>query len=560
MNYSLATFGWPLHAFDDPCSLCCICPYLKISCCSCCCSRRSNKLRRNKSASKECPKSKNRNAYSVTDHTSHIKSEVAAALSNENDASSRNQQVNREKETLHIGTANTSESVQTLNHARNKTEKPTPTEETSNVADFVPIVLDDNCCGCNMASFEYRMSAHNYEVVYVNYKASVNVVPFLVVADHSKQSVVVAVRGSMSLSDMVIDMNGQIDPLPIDNCPSDWLCHRGIKTAAVYVKTKLLEEKILETAFACRPDLGSNEYSLIFCGHSLGAGVAAILGIIMRQQYPELKAYLYSPPGGILSLPAVEYTKEFSVGILLGNDCVPRLGMAQLERLRYYTLLSLRSSDRSAGAVLARAICPSFLLGGNKVDYNPSLSLNLLHGTEGRPFDYKGTKITFQTQPRMLYVPGKLIHVVKNHTFQTKTRRLFNGPVYQAIWAENTEYDRVMISEGMFRDHLPNSLMHAMKMLFSKTLPARKESSQSSMSEPRTVVNEVRTPSSSPQSNSCHPILEEITSKTETTEVITNKSDSNNNDTDTIKSDENNNSSCNGSTNAELQYPKLGTV
>ena len=36
-------------------------------------------------------------------------------------------------------------------------------------------------------------------------------------------------------------------------------------------------------------------------------------------------------------------------------------------------------------------------------------------------------------------------------------------------------YDRIMISEGMFYDHLPNNLMHAMKMLFSKTLPARKE-------------------------------------------------------------------------------------
>lgn len=549
MNYSLATFGWPLQAFDDPCSLCCICPYLKMSCC---CSRRSNKARRKKK-SKESLSVNSHTASTTTENSnSRIKSEVARALSDNEDV--KNQQVEN-KEPL-----NSNEENETLAQyqVQNKTEKPIEVEET-HASDFVPIVLDDNCCGCNMASFEYRMSAHNYEVVYVNYSASVNVVPFLVVADHSKQSIVVAIRGSMSLSDMVIDMNGQIDPLPIDDCPPDWLCHRGIKTAAVYVRTKLIEEKILETAFDCRPDLGTNEYSVIFCGHSLGAGVAAILGIIMRQQYPSLKAYLYSPPGGILSLPAVEYTKEFSVGILLGNDCVPRLGMAQLERLRYYTLLSLMSSDKSPGAILTHAICPSFMFGGNKVEYDPSLSLDLIHGTGGRPFDYKGTKITFQTQPRMLYVPGKLIHVVKNHDFQSKTRRLFNGPIYQAIWAENTDYDRVLISEGMFQDHLPNSLMHAMKMLFSKTLPARKESSQSAMIEHKTVVDEVPTSTSSPQITHCHPTLDETTSKTVTTDVIT-KSDDNNNDTATLKSDENNNSSCNGSTNAEFHYPKLETV
>jgi hypothetical protein len=105
--------------------------------------------------------------------------------------------------------------------------------------------------------------------------------------------------------------------------------------------------------------------------------------------------------------------------------------------------------------------------GSNQVDYEPEQSLDLLYGTNGRAFDYNNTKIPFQVQPQVLYVPGRLIHVVKNDSFRSRTQRLWSGPIYQAVWTDNTTYDRVLISEGMFFDHLPNNLMHAMKMLFS---------------------------------------------------------------------------------------------
>jgi len=35
-------------------------------------------------------------------------------------------------------------------------------------------------------------------------------------------------------------------------------------------------------------------------GHSLGAGVAAILAILLKNDYPNLKCISFSPPGGLL--------------------------------------------------------------------------------------------------------------------------------------------------------------------------------------------------------------------------------------------------------------------
>ena len=35
-------------------------------------------------------------------------------------------------------------------------------------------------------------------------------------------------------------------------------------------------------------------------GHSLGGGTAAILAILLREEYQDITAYAFSPPGGLL--------------------------------------------------------------------------------------------------------------------------------------------------------------------------------------------------------------------------------------------------------------------
>ena len=42
-------------------------------------------------------------------------------------------------------------------------------------------------------------------------------------------------------------------------------------------------------------------YRLVVTGHSLGAGVAAIVGFMLRPRFPDLKVWAFSPPGGLLS-------------------------------------------------------------------------------------------------------------------------------------------------------------------------------------------------------------------------------------------------------------------
>ncbi|KAJ7419359.1 hypothetical protein WISP_54329 [Willisornis vidua] len=72
--------------------------------------------------------------------------------------------------------------------------------------------------------------------------------------------------------------------------------------SAEYIKKKLEQEMVLSQAFGRDLGRGTKHYGLIVVGHSLGAGTAAILSFLLRPQYPSLKCFAYSPPGGLLRL------------------------------------------------------------------------------------------------------------------------------------------------------------------------------------------------------------------------------------------------------------------
>ena len=73
-------------------------------------------------------------------------------------------------------------------------------------------------------------------------------------------------------------------------------------------------------------DLNRRGYKLIITGHSLGAGVGAILAVLYWKEFHNnLHCYAFSPPGSLFTLPLVEYSKPFITTIIYGNDIVPRL-------------------------------------------------------------------------------------------------------------------------------------------------------------------------------------------------------------------------------------------
>lgn len=74
------------------------------------------------------------------------------------------------------------------------------------------------------------------------------------------------------------------------------MAHKGMTIGAEYVQKRLRETGIVDKALARYP-----EYGLVLTGHSLGAGVAALLALKIRPRYPDLKVYAFATPGLIIS-------------------------------------------------------------------------------------------------------------------------------------------------------------------------------------------------------------------------------------------------------------------
>lgn len=205
-------------------------------------------------------------------------------------------------------------------------------------------VVEDNCCKCNYAVLQKLSDIGDIEIIYATYHVDVGETPFFIALDYDRKKVVIGIRGTLSMQDILTDLNAEGETLPLHPPKEDWLGHKGMVQAAQYILEKLKSEHLIERALNHCPERGTNDFQLVLVGHSLGAGTASILGILLRQEYEDLQCFCYSPPGGLLSMPAVEYTKSFTISVVMGKDVVPRIGLHQMEALRADLINAIKRS------------------------------------------------------------------------------------------------------------------------------------------------------------------------------------------------------------------------
>ncbi|XP_026853737.1 sn1-specific diacylglycerol lipase alpha [Electrophorus electricus] len=321
-------------------------------------------------------------------------------------------------------------------------------------------VEEDNCCGCNVLAIRRQFldrDLRQVQIVYTSCHDAVYETPFYVAVDHGKKKVVISIRGTLSPKDALTDLTGDSERLPVEEQHGIWLGHKGMVYSAEYIKKKLEQEMILSQAFGRDLSKGTMHYGLVIVGHSLGAGTAAILSFLLRPQYPTLHCYSYSPPGGLLSEDAMEYSKQFVTSVVLGKDLVPRIGLSQLEGFRRHLLEVLQKSDKPKWRII---------IGGTKCIPKTELPLEDEAPSQGvtpsssrlclHPSDLS-IALSASTP---LYLPGRIIHVVHNHPPETCCGQ--EEPTYSALWGDNKAFDEVIISPAMLNEHMPHVVLEGL--------------------------------------------------------------------------------------------------
>ncbi|XP_011067130.1 PREDICTED: sn1-specific diacylglycerol lipase alpha isoform X2 [Acromyrmex echinatior] len=339
-------------------------------------------------------------------------------------------------------------------------------------------VIDDNCCRCNYAALSRMLILGEIEVVYATFHVDVGETPFFVALDYTKRKIVISIRGTLSMKDVLTDLNAEGEVLPLSPPREDWFGHKGMVQAAEYIRKKLQEEDIIACARAKNTSRGTHQFGLTLVGHSLGAGTAAILAILLKQDYPDLMCFSFGPPGGLLSMPAQQYTQEFITSVVVGKDVVPRIGLRQMESLRADLINAIkRSVDPKWKTIACSVMCCG-------CGSTPTSAANLEAG--GCISEYQRDKDRARAQTivpsdssialtlhRPLYPPGRIIHVVRHHP--NKGEQVLNKrePVYQALWAGPCDFDEVLISPVMIQDHMPDNMLRALNKVVTTLGPAK---------------------------------------------------------------------------------------
>ncbi|XP_037671177.1 diacylglycerol lipase-beta isoform X1 [Choloepus didactylus] len=325
---------------------------------------------------------------------------------------------------------------------------------------------------CHFGSILQTTGLQYRDFIHISFHDKVYELPFLVALDHRQESVVVAVRGTMSLQDILTDLSAESETLDVECEVQDCLAHKGISQAARYIYRRLVNDGILSQAFSIAP-----EYRLVIVGHSLGAGAAALLAIMLRSAHPQVRCYAFSPPRGLLSKSLHEYSKNFIVSLVLGKDVIPRLSVTNLEDLKKRILQVIAHCNKPKYKILLQGCwyelfggdpdnCPTELDGGNRCDLTQPLlgeqSL-LAHRSPAHSFS-SDSPLGSPAKYPPLYPPGRIIHLEEEGA---SGRFCCSAAQYRAKWSHESEFSKILIGPKMLTDHMPDILMRALDSVVS---------------------------------------------------------------------------------------------
>ncbi|RLW01438.1 hypothetical protein DV515_00007902 [Chloebia gouldiae] len=309
------------------------------------------------------------------------------------------------------------------------------------------------------------------DFIHISFHNKIYEIPFFVALDHKKEAIVVAVRGTLSFEDILTDLSADCEDLTLEEVLENGFVHKGITQAANYIYRKLINDGILNQAFTIAP-----EYKLVIVGHSLGGGTASILAIMLRNSFPTLRCYAFSPPGGLLSKSLADYTKHFIVSVIVGKDLVARLSMPNMEDLKRRIVRIVANCNRPKYQILLRG-CWYEVFGGDPDDFpteldgrNQDALTQPLLAEESLMVHRLPSYNALEEEPHLnsppqyphLYLPGKIIHVLE----ECSSRRLCSSDIkYTARWSNETVFSSILISPKMITDHMPDVVLKALNSL-----------------------------------------------------------------------------------------------
>ena len=255
------------------------------------------------------------------------------------------------------------------------------------------------------------MAEHGFSLLGHDKTALPGYVSHYVAISKARKTVLIGVKGTSGFEDMLTGCCGLAvtHDLPgpyVQGGSSTIRCHEGILLSAQRLAAKLevaVEELFLPTG-----------YKILVTGHSLGAGVAALLGVLLRARFPTLLAddsgtilrvmAFASPP--VLDCDSALACEPFVTTVVNKSDIIPRASLSNLLVLMEFLKVLNEKLEKTGKKPTDVLGVSQFILGLTKKDSDMVMSMDEM--TEGLSKVFEKVELR---DPDHLYVPGKVMHM-----------------------------------------------------------------------------------------------------------------------------------------------------
>lgn len=296
-----------------------------------------------------------------------------------------------------------------------------------------PNIVGDNCLYWNTACVERWIQERKQVIgectlVRASFFSSTEATPWLIMDDHALRKTVIAIRGTMSISDAIIDSMVHLVPLA-----GGGACHEGFHCCAMRLLEDLAE--FIENA----------RFPLVLVGHSMGASIATICGLHLRERgHMDLEVIAVSPPGCTITPELSDETKKFVTSMMVNEDWAPRTSICTILSLQRDIHDMLKSTPRTKIGVWLRRLLGPIVGEDDPLLYSPL-------ARSGRHME--------------TIAPGRLIQL-RPSRFSTLFCGLYTRQsAYEAFWVDPVDLDEIVVAPKAVECHFPNIIIDAVNTL-----------------------------------------------------------------------------------------------
>jgi len=353
-----------------------------------------------------------------------------------------------------------------------------------------PLVSEDMFERAVKATLADMPGHERSRLIYSSSDNAVKVTRYAIFVDELRREVVIAIRGTLSVSDAITDLLADpvelTDHALVKGLPGHHYVHLGFWEAAQNVLLDLEKNGVIHqfvggqqsctvmTGRSSRDNSSDGKTSLLTCqdygllvvGHSLGAGVAQLLVGLLRLKYHRTRCLAYGAPA-VCSEALARRLGEVTVPCVVGDDIIARLSVRNMELLR----------DRMI-VLTAHCQIPKYRLLWKGIRENwemPTGSFLSMAPTDPRIVRILAKTAKSKSSPSFFHA-GRVVHLQVTQTKRCWCGRGVRDTVFRAHWVDFSDFQEVLITRRMFAQHVPNNYRDALENVvshFSHRQPSR---------------------------------------------------------------------------------------